>query len=969
MSPQPPSTPPTFRPLRCVGTSLRLLLAVRCAVHAFVFVSAVSGCASSQRNTEVLEIHAPKTSTGLLTQDVKSDGIETLRDRLNTAQAANTVAKVPPAPTPSVAAPQTPSGSQPNSSPATPGTQAEAAEPASATSKPATGALPNSAKAAGIEPAISNKLQPLPRMSSTELEELMASIQLQLESDHDYHPVAATSQTPQRPMPAGLTAGPQLARTTAEGQLRIRLGYRAFLSQPAQFWMEACLLKSGSADSLPSPDQALLTNLVQRVLASFDERRKNLESGDVERRLIRLSYVDVAGALKALKGFGVTTLEDLSEVPKPLPFASLPLVAAMPAPATNEVSLLGAEKAEKGPFELSLTPSVATPLPASVNTAPGSQLVVFFHPAHPDQFGAVKRLLDEMIDRPERQIFVEGMVLEISEEGIKELGIEWQFKEGNFEWIAGTLASGGATETLGAGFDNLKNQDRNWVAKLKGLVVEKKAEVLSRPSVLTINNRQATIRVGTDIPIATSQQDSGTFAMPGTVAFNFKYLATGISLNVMPRANEAGDKVSLLIDTIVSAQVPGSDLELRSSTGTLLASAPSMATRRIQTYARIDNNTPFIIGGLVNKEFSSVRNKIPLLGDIPYLGALFRSKHTSASKREVIVVLTPHVLEPEISKVPGDLLPKDQDQFDKIGNKLFRDSYRIRSEDLFDLSFITGNPSLQQARERAKKALEKDYRLASQPPYSLFANNRFPGDSILVRRMVFEVVRRVSSDRQKPNTQWLNENVHPEKIILFSGRQGGGGVDVQFLERLIAKTAGVASAAQFFTNNPGKALVITFPQPAPNRQSHAAVTVPVPEVHLVPCPDHRESWSARLREWNQPLPDGMARHSILLHDTSDLIRLQRAMMVKKIVELNGGNGQMSLDKLSLGKVLLFPEPKSQQFHPIDAEVALYFFQLEHYYEAALQEINQAILDLDSLPQRPQSKPRKTTGPEPSATKP
>lgn len=903
------------------------------------------GCASIREHRVGFDLDTPRISSGLLTQDAKDGGVETLSARLTEGDSEPLTAVA------SVAGREENTGK-----PATAPIQGNAAKPVEVEAgasveigrKPGVSIL--STGASNGEVKATTRLIPLPRLSAVEIRELLAAIQLKLESEHGYRVVAVDTIASLPAMPEGLTPGAVLSRSTAEGLCVMRFGYRTFLSQPGQLWVGGMLVGKGAGSSGVNPDQSEVVRLVQATLVDLVERKKNLEREDIGRRLIRLSYIDVEGALKALKGFGVNTVEDISLVPKPLEFNQLPMVVAMPSPATNDVSLLGGDKIEKGPFELSLTPSVATPLPASVNTAPTTQVVVLFHQAHPEQFGAVKKLLDEMIDRPERQIFVEGMVLEINEEGIKELGIEWQFKEGSFEWIAGSMASGGAAaaETVSSGFDNLRSQDRNWVAKLKGLVVEKKAEVLSRPSVLTINNRQATIRVGTDIPIATSQQDSGTFATPGTVAFNFKYLATGISLNVMPRANEAGDKVSLLIDTIVSAQVPGSDLELRSATGTLLASAPSMATRRIQTYARIDNNTPFIIGGLVNKEFSSIRNKIPLLGDIPYLGALFRSKHTSTSKREVIVVLTPHILEPESGKVPGDLLPKDQDQFDKTGNKLFRDTYRIRSEDVFDLGFVTGNARLQQVRSEAKRAIEADYRRAYEEPYRQFVNDRFPGDSILVRRMVFEVVRRLSTEQQKPNVKWLNENVNPEKPILFEGRQGEGGLNVQFLDRLVASTAGVEHFAKFLTNNPGKALVVTFPVEGGVEAAAAPVRMPVPEVRLVPCVDHQKAWETVLWTWNQPDSKGRAQHSIVLRDMSDVVRLQRAVMVKKIVELNGGQEQMSLAKLSLGRVLLFPEPKPQQFHPIDADLARYFFEIERYYESTLQAIDRAVQQMESV---------------------
>lgn len=906
---------------------------IRCSSSLLPIV--LAGCASTFRTVSSVEFEQPRANQGFLTQDATDHGLQELAQALL--------------------------GSSDIREPIWAGRGTGLDDPRPSIS------FENPVQAQNIEEGAHDSATPyidpeslngafgkfvaLPKLSSTEVQELLAALQLKIEGKLGYRSAAPATFSSLPSMPSGLTAGPVLSRATPEGVSVIRMGHRRFLSQPTQLWIEGMTI--ATSDARPEKDPVINEIIAEanNAIALLEERKKAFAQGDLERRLIRLSYIDVAGAMSALKGFGINTAPDLDSVTAPLSLEQLPLVAPMPAPAADQVSLLGGGQAtEKGPFELSLTPSVATPLPGVVNTAPASQIVVFFDPATPEQFGKVTTLLDTLIDLPERQIFVEGMVLEINEDGLKELGIEWQFKEGNFEWIAGSVAAvGTAAKSADLLFDTAADHDQNWVARLKALVREKKAEVLSRPSVLTVNNRQATIRVGTDIPIATSQQEAGSFAQPGTVAFNFKFLATGISLNVMPRANKAGDEVSLLIDTIVSAQVPGADLELRSDSGALLASAPTMATRRIQTYARIQNNTPFIIGGLVNKEHSTIRDKVPLLGDIPYLRVLFQSKRTTATKREVIVVLTPHVLEPAQEAAFGRFLPKDQDRFDQFGDQLFRDTYRIRSEDVFDLSFITGNNRLQHYRELGRNALARDFRLAEEPPFNAFANNRFPGEDILVRRMVWEVVRRLSTSDGKVNTDWLSAMINPERLILFESQQTNGGFNVQFLERMLAQASGAKDFDEFFNRNPGKALALTYysAATASEPKSKQTMTVPIPIFRMIDCPDHKKTWRKLLWDLNQPDEQGRARSTILLRDRSDLLRLQRALIVKKIVDLNGGNSHMTLANFSLGKMLLMPEPKPDQFHPIDGEVARYFFEIEEYYKATLQVIEKTIREVDA----------------------
>src|SRR5690606_4139002 len=112
-----------------------------------------------------------------------------------------------------------------------------------------------------------------------------------------------------------------------------------------------------------------------------------------------------------------------------LGFAQLPMVAAMPAPGHDEIELIGDGAIARGTFGVSVATN-AGKLNPSVNTTPTSQLIVLYHPAHPEQLSMVRSLLEEYIDRPARQILVEGMVLEISEDGLEELGVEWEFRDG-----------------------------------------------------------------------------------------------------------------------------------------------------------------------------------------------------------------------------------------------------------------------------------------------------------------------------------------------------------------------------------------------------------------------------------------------------------------------------------------------------------------------------------------------------------
>lgn len=202
----------------------------------------------------------------------------------------------------------------------------------------------------------------------------------------------------------------------------------------------------------------------------------------------------------------------------------------------------------------------------------------------------------------------------------------------------------------------------------------------------------------------------------------------------------------------------------------VLATAPTLSIREVKTYARIANETPFIVGGLIAKDSEENLQKVPLLGDLPLLGKLFQSKTETGQKREVIIVITPSVL-PEDTAVHAGM-PKDEDAFDRFGHRLFREAYRIRSEDTFDLRYLTENQSLQKLQKVADQIVQDHTNYRKIYPYRNFAMGSVPGEDALVRRQIYEVLKRQSAA----------EVLDSEKLIFFQNDQAvGSGFKVKFL--------------------------------------------------------------------------------------------------------------------------------------------------------------------------------------------
>jgi general secretion pathway protein D len=781
-------------------------------------------------------------------------------------------------------------------------------------------------------PQNAGRLIQLERMSKAEINELIASITLKIQTEQGYQAAMPVVEAQLGSRPEGVSKGPTLARTLDDGtRSLIRFGYVSYLSQLPQLWVQGVLIAADGTIT-PNPIVDQIQEQVTGSLNQLQQMRAGLAQKNLSRQIIKLSYINTADAMKSLKGLGVQTVGGIESLPPTLNFDQLPMVAIMPEPPEASMALVGEQGASTGAFGQTSTPTKASKLNNSVLMNPTSEIMVVYHPAHPEQFSLVEQLLTEYIDRPAKQVFVEGMVLEISEEGLDELGVEWSYQQGAVDFVLGSLNATGLTDTLGLTSIDSRDLPRDWSVEIRALVRDGKAEVLSRPSILTLDNRQATIRVGEDIPIATSQE--GFSGNSNKVSFNFKYLATGILLNIRPRIAEDGEVVSMLIDTVVSAQVPGRDLEIRSTDGDLLASAPTVSTRRVQTYARIDNETPLIIGGLVSKDFSITQDKVPLLGDLPFIGHAFRSERQSTEKTEVIIVLTPYVLDD--TQLIRRNLPKDDDLFDSTGNQLFRDAYRIRGEDVFDLRFLAENKRLRTYRDLARVLIRNNYEFGRVPPFSEFVDDTIPGEEILVQRMVYELIKRTGVDAR----------INPERIIYFEEKDYEG-YNVRFLDSMLAKIGDGQTPESFFKLNPGKAVAITYTYSRESVEQQDLASEPIPEVALVDCPD-RDTWQQLLWDLNQPNSDGIDRFTILIQDPRDIVRLQRAIMLKMIVELNGGKESLSLKNFTIGKILHTPEPGDDTVTVVDADVARYFFHTELYYSAIIKRIEETIERFDEV---------------------
>jgi len=641
------------------------------------------------------------------------------------------------------------------------------------------------------------------------------------------------------------------------------------------------------------------------VSTLFGQNAENTRGVEIEMKSerIRLSYVDPSRCAQLLNFYGI----NIGDPKKPIDPTQLPVVVAIPETVFHET-----------------IPDHEKVFPKT-ETDPINELLLFFDAAAPEKAGRVRRIIQEQIDLPARKIMIEAMVLEISSQALDQLGVEWDFNSGgegisdnnfiqdkldgtNDSLVLGKIAYPAAgSAQLDA---TITNVFREFNVRLQALVEDGSAQVLSRPSVLTLDNRMAFINVSERIPIANTK-----FVKDYVSAVDFRDVVAGIQLAVRPRINRDGTEVSLQINAAVSARVPGKDEKVLGKDSIVLATAPTLSIREVKTYARIANDTPFIVGGLIAKDSEQTIRKVPLLGDIPFLGALFRSKNETGQKREVIIVITPSVL-PEDSPVHAGM-PKDDDLFDQFGHRLFRDAYRIRAEDTFDLRYLTENKGLQQLQSAVDRVVTDHPQLSTEYPYVKFAHDAVPGEGALVRRQIYEVLKR----------QQASDVLDVEKLIFFEkSKDRGDGIKVRFLAEYLRDVAPFVLAKK----QSGKAVGLCFRMHRNSLEINELLNEPVPEIKILDCPDD-QAWRSLLLESNKRTPGTAAKQVIFLRNLGDLNRLKNAILMKKIISLNASDYILKLKNFTRGRLLRMPTVREDDVELIDADVATCYYHSELYY--------------------------------------
>ena len=248
----------------------------------------------------------------------------------------------------------------------------------------------------------------------------------------------------------------------------------------------------------------------------------------------------------------------------------------------------------------------------------------------------IKRVIQNL-DRPKPQVLIKVLFLEVTHDKSLDVGVEGNYSKGMGNSTTGNvanvfgLAAAGATPANPGGLYSVLGSD--FQVTLRALAEAGKLEVLSRPSILARNNQLATISVGKRVPLP----GPSTQGVTGLVTTSVLYEDVGIELNVTPFITSDG-----LVEMIVQPGISTLTAETVAISDTY--SAPVIAQRYAQTVVVTPSGQTVVIGGLMETQKTEREKKIPLLGDIPYVGNLFKRKIKDSIKTELVIFLTPYVV-------------------------------------------------------------------------------------------------------------------------------------------------------------------------------------------------------------------------------------------------------------------------------------------------------------------------------------
>ena len=445
------------------------------------------------------------------------------------------------------------------------------------------------------------------------------------------------------------------------------------------------------------------TSAEQKYITTILEFIQTIDGspGDKFYEIIHVYYIEIAEIINQLKAAGYTAIDTSKkdelkgEAVKAVKEGASPVIYSAP-PITSESTTISTQFAGRNEGRIGGNQFKILEYRNPTATSDIHNLVVY---GSKEEIDSVRSFV-EMLDIPAKQILIEAQIIEIniddlSDIGLRQLGGHDDLLQGSAEPAFPGESSSTSQEDTAIIFtyDDSGASAGDFKASIAALVLEGKATIKARPKITTVDGRQAIITIVRQVPVVQE-----TIINQNQSRFDISFVPVGITLNIKPRIGRGNSEVSMQVNAVVS------NVETINNVVTgLNIQAPELNTREVSTIVRIPNHQPLILGGLISTQTEERTYKVPLLGDLPLLGKLFRRTKSKQDRTEILIVITPHIInevgdrideEPNEYNIDSALVtPTGTSYLDELDNFVTPSTYFIKFDDIVGFDPLKRKPT------------------------------------------------------------------------------------------------------------------------------------------------------------------------------------------------------------------------------------------------------------------------------------
>jgi len=246
--------------------------------------------------------------------------------------------------------------------------------------------------------------------------------------------------------------------------------------------------------------------------------------------------------------------------------------------------------------------------------------------AYEDKIGEIKNVI-KGLDKPSKQVVIEARIEDVSRDKLDNMGIDWSFATGTTSNGASVIwDNADSSDSKESNVFEIGDVGISYTSLLAALHQNGDSTTLANPKISTMDGKEAVINIGQEVPIITKEEEDDK------ITTKVEFRDVGTVLRLTPRIND-NNNISLDIRPEVS------------EVSDYVDNMPVINTKKVETNVRVKNGQTIAIGGLISNNQIEKLSKVPILGDVPILGKLFRNRKMTNEKRELVIFITPRIID------------------------------------------------------------------------------------------------------------------------------------------------------------------------------------------------------------------------------------------------------------------------------------------------------------------------------------